>query len=56
MHRKKLYIAICVVNDYKHDSYLTIDYLEYGFIMNKSPLLEKKEPSFGGPFVFTSTI
>ena len=33
--------AICVVNDYKHSLSLTIDYLNYDFIMTKSLLLEK---------------
>ena len=35
------YIAICVVNDYRHNSSLTIDYFNYDFITNKSLLLEK---------------
>ena len=35
------YLAICVVNDYKHNSSVTINYFNYGFITNKSLLLEK---------------
>ena len=30
------YLAICVVNDYKHNSSVTINYFNYGFITNKS--------------------
>ena len=39
------------MNDYKHNSSLTIDYFNCGFITKKSLLLEK-QPSFGGPFYF----
>ena len=38
---RTFYLAICVLNDYKHNSYLTTDYLKYDFITNKSLLLEK---------------
>ena len=48
---RTLYLTICVVNDYKHNSYLTIEHLNYDFSTNKSLLLEKL-PSFGGPFYF----
>ena len=35
------YLAVCVVNDYTHNSSLTIDYFNYGFITKKSLHLEK---------------
>ena len=38
---RTFYLTICIVNDYKHNSYLTIGYLNYDFITNKSLLLEK---------------
>ena len=38
---KTFYVAICDVNDYKHNLYLTIDYLKYDFITNKSLLFKE---------------
>ena len=48
-------LAICVVNDYKHKTYLTIDYLKYDFIMHKSTF-RKITQVLEGPFILTSRI
>ena len=41
MNSKNFLSSSMLVNDYKHNFYLTIDYFKYDFIMNKSVLLEK---------------
>ena len=47
------------MNDYKHNSHFTIDYLQNDFITNKSLLLEKKNNKVeggGGLYVLTNSI
>ena len=47
MYIRTFYPAMCVVKDYKHNSYLTIDYMKYDFVTNKSLFLEKKKKFWG---------
>ena len=44
------------MNDHKHISYSTKDYLKYDIITNKSLLLAKISKFFGGPLNLMSTI